>query len=160
MMEAHEKKCLSLLMVALLTVMMFYSTSPFLWAAPSNGATEVTRGKVALLEKQSKSAYTASVQHGLIAAKENLSGNFNWSDAFGACERMEENGYNDWHLPNKDELNKLYLARTLIGGFSDDRYWSSTEYDQQSALSQQFLDGSQKLIPKVESLSVRPVRTF
>jgi hypothetical protein len=158
-MEGVEKKCISLFMAILPAVMMISSTSLFSLAAPSNRADEVARGKVVFLEKQGQRA-TVSVQHGLIAAKQNIEGRLNWSDASGACEQLEENGYNDWHLPNKDELNKLYLSRTLIGGFSDDRYWSSTEYDQQSALGQQFLDGSQELIPKVESLSVRPVRTF
>ncbi len=159
-MEELERKWIFLLKATLLTAMTISSASVFSFAATSNNAHEKAGSNVVFLEKQAKSSYTLSTQHGLIAAKQNLSGSFNWGEASGACDRLEENGFNDWHLPNKDELNKLYIARTLIGGFIEDRYWSSTEYDQKSALSQQFLDGSQQLIPKEENLSVRPVRNF
>ncbi|MEI8103034.1 MAG: DUF1566 domain-containing protein [Chlorobium sp.] len=134
--------------------------SSLLMAAPLKKAHEKVRGYVAFLQRSDESGSRVSVQHGLIAAKQNLSENFNWADAYGACDRLEENGFNDWHLPDKDELNKLYLSRDLIGGFSVDRYWSSTEYNPKSALSQQFLDGLQEAEPKMKSLSVRPVRTF
>ena len=115
---------------------------------------------MAFLQRPTESNSRVSVQHGIIAAKDNLSGNFNWTDAYGACDQLEENGFNDWHLPDKDELNRLYLSRTLIGGFSDEKYWSSTESDAKSAFGQQFLDGLQEAVPKRESLSVRPVRIF
>jgi hypothetical protein len=39
-------------------------------------------------------------------------------------------GYSDWFLPSKDELYKMYLNRSYIGGFSYETnggYWSSTE---------------------------------
>ena len=36
-------------------------------------------------------------------------------------------GFDDWFLPSKSELNKLYHAKSAVGGFSDDSYWSSTE---------------------------------
>jgi hypothetical protein len=36
-------------------------------------------------------------------------------------------GYTDWHLPSKNELNKLYLNRFAIGGFTNNWYWSSSE---------------------------------
>ena len=159
-MDGVEKKCNNCLKGILFSFLGIFSVSLLSFAAPSKKMHEEARDNVASLQRHGESGSRISVQHGLIAAKENLPGNFNWVNASGACDRLEENGYKDWHLPNKDELNKLYLARTLIGGFSDDRYWSSTEYDQKYALGQQFLDGSQKLLPKVDSLSVRPVRTF
>ncbi len=36
------------------------------------------------------------------------------------------NGQTDGFLPNKDELYLLYLQRVVVGGFSDDSYWSSS----------------------------------
>jgi hypothetical protein len=159
-MDGVEKKCNYWLKAVLFSVLGIISLSLLSFAAPSKKMHEEARDNVASLQREGEPGSRISVQHGLIAAKQNLSGNFNWGDASEACGRLEENGYNDWRLPNKDELNKLYLSRSLIGGFSDQRYWSSTEYDQNSALSQQFLDGFQKLIPKVDSLYVRPVRIF
>jgi hypothetical protein len=43
------------------------------------------------------------------------------------CADLSISGYNDWYLPSKDELNKLYLNRGFIGGFTTGNYWSSTE---------------------------------
>lgn len=37
------------------------------------------------------------------------------------------NGYDDWYLPSKDELNILFDNREAIGGFEDADYWSSSE---------------------------------
>ncbi|MGG9962862.1 DUF1566 domain-containing protein [Ferruginibacter sp. SUN106] len=54
--------------------------------------------------------------------------------AFGAgnyaarlCYDLGLNGYTDWYLPSKDELNKLYLNKAAIGGFANYRYWASSE---------------------------------
>jgi hypothetical protein len=44
------------------------------------------------------------------------------------CDILELNGFDDWYLPSLDELNKLYLSKDLIGGFTDGDYWSSSEY--------------------------------
>lgn len=159
-MNKFEKKYGKWLAVMLCSGLGISFLPLLLTAVPLQKAPGESRGEVAFLQRSTESGSRVSVQHGLIAAKENLSGNFNWTDAYGACNRLEENGFNDWHLPDKDELNRLYLSRTLIGGFSEERYWCSTEYDATSALSQQFLGGRQEVVPKMESLSVRPVRIF
>ncbi len=51
------------------------------------------------------------------------------------CADLEQNGYSDWVLPSIDELNKLYLNYSLIGGFPTNitGYWSSSEYDGSTA---------------------------
>jgi hypothetical protein len=159
-MEGVEKKSFYLLKVIMLTGLSIVSVAAFLSAAPSQKRGGQERPKLAFLQKQPESASRVSVQHGLIAAKQDLPGKFSWPDAYGACDKLEENGYNDWHLPSRDELNKLYVSKSLIGGFSDLRYWSSTEYNKNEAAAQRFLDGSQDIVSKKDSLSVRPVRSF
>jgi hypothetical protein len=48
-------------------------------------------------------------------------------------ENNIETTYGDWYLPSKYELNLLYLKRTVVGNFSSEKYWSSTEYDKDKA---------------------------
>jgi hypothetical protein len=59
------------------------------------------------------------------------------------CDDLVLGGFNDWYLPSKDELNLLYLLKTVVGGFADTYYWSSTECAAYSAWWQKFSDGLQ-----------------
>ncbi|MGB2783202.1 MAG: leucine-rich repeat protein [Atribacterota bacterium] len=69
--------------------------------------------------------------------------------------------YDDWFLPSKDELDKLYDSKSEIGGFADDWYWSSSEYDAGFAWRQNFSDStSQDHWYKGDTYKVRPVRVF
>jgi hypothetical protein len=45
------------------------------------------------------------------------------------CSDLVINNYNDWYLPSKDELNKIFLNKNTIGTFTlpDSTYWSSSE---------------------------------
>ncbi|MFH0976562.1 MAG: DUF1566 domain-containing protein [Spirochaetota bacterium] len=75
----------------------------------------------------------------------------------------EDNGtgiYSDWYLPSKDELNKLYLNKTAVGGFVNGYHWSSSEYDYIKVWLQGFADGYQDPYAKYYLLKVRAVRTF
>jgi hypothetical protein len=76
------------------------------------------------------------------------------------CYDLVENGYGDWHLPSLDELNKLYINRASIGGFANDYYWSSTEFDYSDAWIQGFNDGLQLNDFKFYEHYVRAVRAF
>ncbi len=102
----------------------------------------------------------ATKRRGLIAAKEDLSGDFNWDDANIECKYLVSNGYSDWFLPNKEQLNQLYLQRSAVGGFSDDYYWSSTEISANLAWFQGFVIGYQDGYYKDYRLCVRAVRAF
>ena len=44
------------------------------------------------------------------------------------CADFVSDGYSDWFLPSFDELYKIFLNRSLIGGFAMDTYWTSTEF--------------------------------
>ncbi|MBZ0243200.1 MAG: DUF1566 domain-containing protein [Bacteroidales bacterium] len=76
------------------------------------------------------------------------------------CKNLVLNGYNDWYLPSKDELNKLYLSKDLIGGFAADWYWSSSEFSSYFAWKQYFGDGYQGSSSKINTNYVRAVRAF
>ena len=77
------------------------------------------------------------------------------------CDNLVLNGYNDWFLPSKDEMNQMYLHKTVIGGFASNLpYWSSSEYSANYAWNQLFSDGFQCYSPKGLLYSVRAVRAF
>ena len=76
------------------------------------------------------------------------------------CYDLVLNGYSDWYLPSKDELNKLYLNRIAVGGFTNNFYWSSSELDNSSARDQFFNGGGQAYSPKDTPINVRAVRAF
>ena len=68
--------------------------------------------------------------------------------------------YDDWYLPSQDELNKLYLNQVAIGGFANNYYWSSSEYDDTYARRQDFASGYQTTGYKIYSRYVRAIRAF
>jgi hypothetical protein len=69
--------------------------------------------------------------------------------------------FDDWFLPSKDELNELYLQKTLVGGFEAYMYWSSSEINEELAWSQDLGLGFQSpWFTKIFSFYVRPVRAF
>lgn len=76
------------------------------------------------------------------------------------CNNLSSGGYSDWYLPSLDELNKLYLNRTAIGGFSSTWYWSSSQSSSTSATLTNFSNGTNGSGSKTGSYSVRPVRNF
>ncbi len=78
------------------------------------------------------------------------------------CADLVLDGYSDWYLPSKDELNKLYLNQTAVGGFaSNANYWSSTETSNGfGAYKQNFDSGSQASWGKSAKYNVRAIRAF
>ena len=77
------------------------------------------------------------------------------------CGDLSLNGYSDWYLPSKDELNILYLNKAGIGGFGSNYYWSSSEYGSLSVWLQSFYDGKQGYGGKNNpGTRVRAVRSF
>jgi hypothetical protein len=74
-------------------------------------------------------------------------------------------GYDDWFLPSKDELDLMYknLKQKGLGDFGGSSYWSSSQsnYDYRP-WSQRFSDGSQdgNLYSRTNPFLVRAVRAF
>ncbi|NTV05565.1 MAG: DUF1566 domain-containing protein [Chlorobiaceae bacterium] len=116
-------------------------------------------------------------QHGLIAAKSDMpgcsaaiaalqglsEGLFNWEDAVKSCKKSESNGYSDWLLPNKEQLNLLYLRKGAVGGFTHASaiYWSSSKSTDGYAWIKDFSSfGCQNSENKESYNRVRAIRVF
>jgi hypothetical protein len=76
------------------------------------------------------------------------------------CNDLVLNAYSDWFLPSKDELNQMYLQKSVIGGFADNPYWSSSEATVSGAWATYFLNGVQFINNKGVTANVRAVRAF
>jgi hypothetical protein len=51
-----------------------------------------------------------------------------WDTANSMCENSIVGGYTDWRLPTIEELMTLYNNKEKIGGFTTNKYWSSSCY--------------------------------
>lgn len=96
-----------------------------------------------------------ATDEGIVFGWTTMGANFSWAEAMDAAKAYESG----WHLPTKDELNLLYQQQTVVGGFSNVYYWSST-VDDSSAWSQGFGRGNQDAESKSYSFRVRTVRAF
>jgi len=78
------------------------------------------------------------------------------------CASMDINGYKDWFLPSKDELDLVFKNLKLagLGGFSDSWYWSSSELGKKDAWNQKFISGFRDGNSKDRMGTVRAVRVF
>jgi len=85
------------------------------------------------------------------------------------CANLSLNGFDDWFLPSKDELNEMYLNKAAINTtattnsgttFADDYCWSSTEENTISAYVIDFTDGTIINNGKAGLFVVRAVREF
>lgn len=91
------------------------------------------------------------------------------TSAASYCQNLDANGFDDWYLPSKSELNYIYCKlspsgssdETACGGVGGGTgnlssagfttmlltyYWSSTEGDSDDACRQTFYDGTQKCV--------------
>jgi len=108
--------------------------------------------------------------HALVAAKKDVGchssgceeGRFEWADAVAVCRDFVSNGYRDWFLPNKDQLNQLYLKKDVVGCFADysTGYWSSSESTATNAWLQLFMSGFQSHGHKKYLNRIRAIRVY
>jgi hypothetical protein len=146
-------------------------------------------GVIACLFQPGDSGYVSGQTHGLIAATSDQTTAATWgcsgtsistSTSIGTgnnntynivagcntvgtaakiCYDLSLGGYSDWYLPSLSELEKLYVNKDLIGGFSSSYYWSSSQYSSY-AYRYDFSYGGSGYSYKTYSYKVRAVRSF
>ncbi|TLU86170.1 MAG: DUF1566 domain-containing protein [Chlorobium sp.] len=157
-----HRNCANILFASLCIAM----TSTSADAAPLAVGGSFGGGKIAYILKPGDKGYDSKVQHGLVADTADLSGVYDWPDALAAAERLKKNGYSDWYLPDRNELDKLYAKKSAIGGFAKNPkkeifYWSSSEKDPDYSWGQGFKTGKQYTTDKMSKTGhVRAVRPF
>ncbi|MFM7310889.1 MAG: DUF1566 domain-containing protein [Flavobacteriales bacterium] len=58
------------------------------------------------------------------------------------CYDLSLNGYTDWYLPSRDELDLIYQNQAAIGGFNNGLYWSSSQATPTTAYYKNFSNGN------------------
>lgn len=82
--------------------------------------------------------------------------------AAALCDSFILNGYSDWFLPSKAELDSMYNKLFLngVGNFSNNAYWSSSEMTSVFAWQVFFSNGIKQGTNKINLAAVRAVRKF
>jgi hypothetical protein len=110
---------------------------------------------------------------GLVADLQDL-GQINWYEALDVAASATSQGYDDWYLPNFEELKLMYntigQGADNAGGFEYDWYWSSTTYTNPGnpflegngnyAWTVNFNDGNTFNFGKGDTRRVRVIRAF
>jgi hypothetical protein len=149
---------------------VFYVSSSNFTSTGSNCGTACKYLEAAPSDHSSQVAWCSNITSSLdVTASDIGSGMSNTTTAdstctSGAIQVAADYTYNsktDWHLPSKDELAQLYIQSATVGGFSTDRYWSSTEYFADRPWYQYFYNGGWHNSSKKDvTYYVRPVRAF
>jgi hypothetical protein len=80
------------------------------------------------------------------------------------CSDYRGGGKHDWFLPSIGELKEMHTILYLnhIGGFSENDYWSSIEYDKEHAYALEFPTGEKRTgyYKWADHFYIRAIRTF
>ena len=79
-----------------------------------------------------------------------------WYNAKRECKELGK----DWRLPTKDELDKMYDNKDLIGNFVNTNYWSSTDHNSDYAWIQVFTHKLIAITLKEGHINARAVRSI
>jgi hypothetical protein len=96
-------------------------------------------------------AYTLAIVHSC----------YDTTTAAWICRKMKtiyDTG--DWFLPSKFELKLLYQQRSIVGGFENAEYWSSSQGDKDFGWVLDFTSGDTLTRNKSVKCHVRPVRAL
>jgi hypothetical protein len=147
-------------------------------------------GKIAYIFQSGDSGYVSGETHGIIATSTDQSSAAQWgcsgtsittntalgtgqnnttsivnscsasSIAARICTDLVAGAYSDWYLPSYFELQQLYTNKTVIGGFTNTNYWSSSQSSSTAAYSLNFSTGSAVNTSKTSAVYVRAIRKF
>jgi hypothetical protein len=148
-------------------------------------------GVIAYILQPGDSGYDANIAHGIIAAASDQSTSITWGvslltsatgtsigtgqantttivSVYGAgtyaaqlCDDLVLNTYSDWYLPSSLEMTQMYNNRALIGGLTQNFYWTSTEVSSGQAYYYKFNAPAALTVGiKGSGLAVRAVRSF
>ncbi|MDD5150997.1 MAG: DUF1566 domain-containing protein [Flavobacterium sp.] len=81
------------------------------------------------------------------------------TSAAKTCYDLISNGYEDWYLPSKEEMQLIYPNKALLG-YKDFAYWTSSEDSSTQAWYIQMTNGNQGTTVKGATFPFRPVRSF
>ena len=80
------------------------------------------------------------------------------------CDDLVLNGFSDWFLPSRDELDLIFKNELAIKGLSLNPnslyYWSSSEYQNYTAWIENIGTGQRSMVHKSKYGNVRAVREF
>ncbi len=79
-----------------------------------------------------------------------------WYNAKRECKELGKG----WRLPTKDELEKMYVNKDLIGNFVNTNYWSSIEYNSDYVCMQVFTHKLIAITLKEGHINARAVKTI
>jgi hypothetical protein len=105
-------------------------------------------------------AYDTLIGSGLSNTNMIVTNRGNGDYAAKLCFDFVLNGFDDWYMPSKAELYKLYLNRIAIGGFSNSFYWSSSDVYDYYAWGTNFGTGIQNIGTKWGHYYLRAIRNF
>lgn len=85
------------------------------------------------------------------------------------CDKYENDGFDDWFLPSRDELDSLYQHKEIVDKTAQENngevlrggeYWSSSHYLDNTVWIQSFDAGNQSSELKDKENYVRAIRSF
>lgn len=84
-----------------------------------------------------------------------------WNNARTLARQYSANGYSDWRLPTRRELEMMYEQRNAIRNMVSARYWTGNENNRFTAYNRNFLTGAEASALKAFlSGRARAVRSF
>lgn len=115
-------------------------------------------GTLAWKTTQTTTTGTDSLNNGFNNTAAMVAAGISLHPAAQFCKGLSINGYTDWYLPAKDELNLIYTNRDSLDAFIQSYYWSSTQSSYNNSWLQYFTNGNQYANFKTTTAYVRGVR--